>query len=323
MSAFLYYYVRSMRLYYSFVTGSTVLAGLVYGIKVSGAAWTGTTTLVLLMGCLAWGINQIFNDWGNLAEDRINAPHRPMVNGSLQPAPALVLSAVLLLTFGIVSWLVNPWTLVPLAFGAGLNFAYCLAKGVPILGCFVYGASITCCFFYGYIVGYGTSNSLPPFLDWGSLQFWDVAVSLWLIHALMCHASYFKDILGDKTAGKRTFQVVFGYQASLYAGLAGSTALLYYFYRLIDASLTTPGPSTVWQAAGPVIAVVWSIVLIINLYIRLFRREYHAACCANCESCAALTLLVTTVASAWFLAVIAAAWLSIQLLFLWYKDEQE
>lgn len=86
---FLFYYLRSMRLYYGFVTGATVLLGLaaasVCFSKDPLPDWRGMTALIL--GFLAWGANQIFNDWGNLAEDRINAPERPMVTGKTRRLP--------------------------------------------------------------------------------------------------------------------------------------------------------------------------------------------------------------------------------------------
>ena len=312
-----------MRLYYSFVTGSTVLAGLAYGSLVSGESWSGTTVLVLILGYWAWGINQIFNDWGNLAEDRINAPHRPMVNGNLAIPPALILSGLLMLALGIASWLVNPWTLLPLGIGAVLNLVYCGAKGVPVIGCLVYGTSITSCFFYGYIASTGSAGGLPPFLDYGSLGFWDIALSVCLIHALMCHGSYFKDMAGDQAAGKRTFQVVFGYQAGLYAGIAATIPLLFYFWTLIEAGAQRESGPAEMGALAPTIAAVWSTVLLIVLYFRLFRREFHAAVLANCQTCAALTLSVTTVCSNYYLVAIAGTWVAIRLLFLWYNDEQE
>ena len=43
---FIYYYLRSMRLYYSFVTGVSTLAGVVAAIG-SGAEWNGRVVFVL------------------------------------------------------------------------------------------------------------------------------------------------------------------------------------------------------------------------------------------------------------------------------------
>ena len=70
---FIYYYLRSMRLYYSFVTGVSTLAGVVAAIG-SGAEWNGRVVFVLATGFLAWGVNQIFSDYCDREEDSLNAP---------------------------------------------------------------------------------------------------------------------------------------------------------------------------------------------------------------------------------------------------------
>ena len=100
MLKFLYYYLRSMRLYYGFVTATTVLVGLYYwhwfGFRVDSAwrpvGWTLRATALIAMGFFAWGFNQIFSDWCDRNEDAINAPHRPMVTGELKPLPAFAVS---------------------------------------------------------------------------------------------------------------------------------------------------------------------------------------------------------------------------------------
>ena len=73
-----------MRLYYGFVTATTVLVGLClvrFGTGGAGA-WTVRDAALLAMGFLSWGFNQIFSDWCDRKEDAINAPHRPMVTGA-------------------------------------------------------------------------------------------------------------------------------------------------------------------------------------------------------------------------------------------------
>ena len=60
--------------------------------------------VILAILFLAWGINQIFNDYLGLEEDRINAPDRPMVTGELQPRAAVLLSTVLMIVAIAVTW---------------------------------------------------------------------------------------------------------------------------------------------------------------------------------------------------------------------------
>ena len=86
MLTFAYYYLRSMRLYYGFVTGTTTLVGCL----LSGHTLAESRTwLLFTMGFFAWGFNQIFSDWYDRHEDAINAPHRPMVTGGAQTGSGL------------------------------------------------------------------------------------------------------------------------------------------------------------------------------------------------------------------------------------------
>ena len=204
MSSFLYYYIRSMRLYYCFVTGTTVLAGVLYGHAIIASDNGGPLrfgwrdAVLLLVGYLAWGVNQIFSDYLDRKEDSINAPHRPMVAGTLPPRPALLLSAVIMLLFAVASASVSLWTLPILAVGAILNAAYSLLKKLPAINFLVYSCAITCCLLYGYT---GVSNKCP---DINALAY---AAAFFLpIHCLMCHNSYYKDVEGDRAAGVRTLQ---------------------------------------------------------------------------------------------------------------------
>ena len=142
---FLYYYLRSMRLYYAFVTGTTVLAGMLAARCIRPVPWSLRDGVILAIGFLAWGVNQIFNDFGNRREDALNAPHRPMVDGRLAPLPALGLSSLLTVFFVFAAYRVEPVTLIPLGIGIVLNLLYNAGKRVPLLGCAVYGLSISMC----------------------------------------------------------------------------------------------------------------------------------------------------------------------------------
>ena len=213
MKSFLYNYIRSMRLYYCFVTGTTVLAGLVAGRVAIGShseptmPCRGKDAVLLAVGFLAWGVNHIFSDFLDRKEDAVNAPHRPMVTGALRPCPALLLSAAMMLFMAVASFLVSSWTLPVLAAGAVLNGAYSWLKRVPVLNCLVYAMSITCCALYGFT---GTTESFPCASTIGQ-----ISLQMFPIHFLMCHNSYYKDIEGDRAAGVRTLQTCFDKRVSL------------------------------------------------------------------------------------------------------------
>lgn len=307
---FLFYYLRSMRLYYGFVTGATVLLGLaaasVCFSKDPLPDWRGMTALIL--GFLAWGANQIFNDWGNLAEDRINAPERPMVTGKLAVYPALALSAALTAGFGAVSLFLNWLTLLPLALGVLLNLAYNWAKGVPVVGCAVYSLSITQCVLFGFLIGAANcisvscadgislagSQNIPtsadvlspassPALSPASASavfspFIPAVLLVFLTHFTMCHFSYFKDREGDAAAGKRTLQVVCGSRFSLWFGLLPLAA--------VWGMLAFPGVfaySLRLETAG-------SLWLTLCLYAAILREDYYSATRLNCQNCVWLVL---------------------------------
>ena len=131
-------YVKSMRLYYSFITGIAGWIGVSYyqfiahstgpigktdivrTIEVATPISKQIVILVILF--LAWGINQIVNDFLGLKEDKINAPMRPMVTGELHPWASLGLSAFLMLCIFCITWIyLEPIALIPLVIGAILN----------------------------------------------------------------------------------------------------------------------------------------------------------------------------------------------------------
>ena len=179
MLKFLYYYLRSMRLYYGFVTATTVLAGLYYwhrfGFRADSTwrpvGWTLRDTALIAMGFFAWGFNQIFSDWCDRKEDAINAPHRPMVTGELKPLPAFAVSAAGLAAIALAGYLMSPWTLAFLALGGALNIAYSLLKRVSVLNCLVYACAISCCALFAVA---GMANRCPT-LD--EIEF----VAVWIL----------------------------------------------------------------------------------------------------------------------------------------------
>ena len=308
MLKFLYYYLRSMRLYYGFVTATTVLAGLYYwhwfGFRADSAwrpvGWTLRATALIAMGFFAWGFNQIFSDWCDRKEDAINAPHRPMVTGELKPLPAFAVSVAGLAAIAVVGYLMSPWTLAFLALGGALNIAYSLLKRVPVLNCLVYACAISCCALFAIA---GMAKRCPTLDEFGFVAAWIMPV-----HFLMCHNSYYKDVKGDREAGVRTLQT------SYHKYVAELVSIAFVGLAIFAAGIM--------HGEGPQKKALVILILAIAVAFQcsVEKMKHHRATCFNCQLCV-LLLHVRFFAMTWPYAI--ASLIAIPLLFLWYKDEKE
>ena len=302
MLRFLYYYLRSMRLYYGFVTATTVLAGLClvrFGTRGAGA-WTVRDAALLAMGFLSWGFNQIFSDWYDRKEDAINAPHRPMVTGELKPLPAFAVSAAGLAAIAVAGYLMSPWTVAFLALGGALNIAYSLLKRVPVLNCLVYACAISCCALFAIA---GMAKRCPTLDEFGFVAAWIMPV-----HFLMCHNSYYKDVKGDRAAGVRTLQT------SYHKYVAELVSIAFVGLAIFAAGIM--------HGEGPLKKALVILILAIAVAFQcsVEKMKYHRATCFNCQLCV-LLLHVRFFAMTWPYAI--ASLIAIPLLFLWYNDEKE
>lgn len=218
-------YIKSMRLYYSFVTGIAGLIGIalyqylankggIFGNSEGMLSIETPTPLpkllvILMILFLSWGINQIYNDFLGLKEDRINAPDRPMVSGELNPKFALLLSTVLMLFAFIVTWVyLEESAIYPLIIGVALNVVYEYSKGYGVWANIVFGLMISMCTVYGFLAC-GKSN-----FSMFSISHIFFIVYISLINGLMTYYTYFKDYIGDKAAGKKTLIVRLGLEKS-------------------------------------------------------------------------------------------------------------
>ena len=308
MLRFFYYYLRSMRLYYGFVTATTVLAGLYYwhlfGFRADATwqptGWTLCDAALIAMGFFAWGFNQIFSDWYDRKEDAINAPHRPMVTGELKPLPAFAVSAAGLAAIAVAGYLMSPWTLAFLVLGGALNIAYSLLKHVPVLNCLVYACAISCCALFAIV---GMANRCPT-LD--EIEF----VAAWIVpvHFLMCHNSYYKDVKGDRATGVRTLQT------SYHKYVAELVSIAFVGLAIFAAGIM--------HGEGPQKKALVILILAIAVAFQcsVEKMKYHRATCFNCQLCV-LLLHVRFFAMTWPYAI--ASLIAIPLLFLWYNDEKE
>lgn len=210
-------YVKSMRLYYAFITGIAGWIGLAfYHFLFPDRADVVRTALILALLFLSWGVNQIINDYLGLAEDTINAPRRPMVTGELPVRPALAVSAVAIAVMLLLAWMLNPLAVIPVAAGVLLNVLYEYAKAWSLWGNLVFGLMIAMCPLFGFLAAGPAPDPLVTPNRVAVLLL--IAVS----NAVMTYYTYFKDYTGDKAAGKKTFIVRHGLRAARYAGVAAS-----------------------------------------------------------------------------------------------------
>ncbi len=216
-------YIKSMRLYYSFITGIAGWIGVSYYEFLSNHPIDRTIEIIppeekkfviLILLFLSWGINQIINDYLGLKEDRINAPDRPMVTGELDPNKAIVVSAILLVVTTLITWFyLEPIAIIFIFAGILLNIIYEFAKAHGIIANVIFGLMITMATFYGFYASGPTESSFLASHRLSGL------ILIWLINALMTFYTYFKDYEGDKTAGKRTVVVEYGLQKSKYLAI--------------------------------------------------------------------------------------------------------
>lgn len=225
-------YIKSMRLYYSFVTGiagwigvsfyeyiATTegprgTSGLVRTIEVAPTPEKKGVILVILF--LAWGINQIINDFLGRKEDRINAPQRPMVSGELNPRLALSVSILLLSGSLLITWFyLEPVAVIPLVAGVLLNLVYEYAKGYGIWGNIAFGLMISMCGLYGFLA----SGPMEIYFTKSRVS---ALFFIAVMNGLMTYYTYFKDFTGDMAAGKKTIVVKYGLERNKYIAIFAS-----------------------------------------------------------------------------------------------------
>lgn len=315
--AFARAYIKSMRLYYAFVTGIAGWVGVsFYNWLMPGNVNYFRSSMILAMLFLSWGINQIFNDYLGLPEDRINAPNRPMVTGELNARAALWLSTLLLVGVLVVSFYLNPWSLIPVIAGVLLNILYEYAKAWSLVGNLVFGLSIAMCTAYGFLAA--GPNPDPVFTSNRICAFVLVA----LLNGLMTYYTYFKDYKGDMSAGKRTFIVKHSLRAARQAGIAGAfLPTLAYLVFLSLGWMTLKDilfkQQFVFCALMTIFLQLWTAVL----YYRspVGERTYFGLV-TNIRACVAVVTLIAIFNGTLALYLFSASYVFIGFLFDLYKD---
>lgn len=243
MLQFIKAYIKSMRLYYAFVTGISGWIGVAFYEYIANSPYRTVEIapsvikkgMILVLLFLSWGLNQIFNDYLGLEEDRINAPQRPMVTGELNPKWAMLVSGVLLIIAILAIWIyLEPIAIIPAVLGIVLNVVYEYAKGYSILGNIVFGLMISMCTALGFLAA-GPNTS--PYFTASRVS---VMILIIVINGLMTFYTYFKDYEGDRAANKKTLVVQLGIANSKVAAVASAFLpsvlfIIIYFNGFIEA----------------------------------------------------------------------------------------
>lgn len=279
-------YIKSMRLYYAFVTGIPGWVGVAFYVHIATEFRTVEVIpsverkfLILLLLFLSWGVNQIINDYLGREEDRINAPHRPMVSGELHVGAAMGLSGVLIAATALITWVyLEPMALIPLGLGVLLNVAYEYAKGYGIWGNIIFGLMISMCPVFGYLAS-GPVN--PPYFTSSRLAIWGL---IWLINSLMTYYTYFKDYKGDKRAGKRTVVVKYGLRKARIIGVIGAVLPLLYFLYVYNSGFVLARVNKIFIILGclSVFLELWTAAL---YYLNPIGKRTYYSLATNFRAC--------------------------------------
>lgn len=288
MVKFIRAYVKSMRLYYSFVTGIAGWLGMSFYDYIARSSYqiteippsTSKKGVILILLFLSWGINQIFNDFLGLKEDRINAPMRPMVTGELNAQKAVLSSLFLLsISIAVVWFYLEPIALIPLLLGVILNIVYEYAKGHGIMGNIVFGLMITMCTAFGFLAAGPTAT---PYFTHSRVS---VLVLVWVINGLMTFYTYFKDYKGDRHAGKETIVVKYGLRSSRVIAVLSSFLPSILFLIIYNNGLIEARVNETFVILGllTVFLQVWTGVL---YYKNPVGKETYYSLATNFRACA-------------------------------------
>jgi len=196
-------YVKSMRPYTFFVTGTAGTLGL---LLIENQGGVGRNIVILALLFSSYGINQVINDLLGSKEDKYNAPLRPLVSGELNKKTAILTTISLFLIGAITTYFLNPYALIIYFLAYLMNIIYEWMKSIPLLGNVWFGLMIGLAPLYGALAS--SNLSLYGVLCYPNLIYLIILVAT--SSSALCYYTYFKDYEGDKKASKNTLIVVLG-----------------------------------------------------------------------------------------------------------------
>ncbi|MFH1542419.1 MAG: UbiA family prenyltransferase [bacterium] len=245
---YIWAYIRSMRPALFLISGSVGILGIV----LSGEPVTFLRVFsILSVVFIGWGVNQVINDLLGLKEDRINAPHRPLLTGELPISLAWSFSLILFLFGALTTFILNPLALFLYVFVFLLNIIYEYAKGIPMIGNLVFAFLVPSCLYYAVICMNGQADLGVIF----SAKLAPIALALYLINNSLCFFTYYKDYEGDKFANKKTLVVFLG---------PGRAKRLNYLFSLAPFVIALPFVLRVWYQE---LSLMFFLLIIISFMI--------------------------------------------------------
>lgn len=205
-------YIKSMRPYSFFVTGTAGILGLLL-VENQRGLWRNIFILALLF--TSYGINQVINDLLGSREDKYNAPARPLVSGELNRKAAILMTTFLFLVGAVGTYFLNSYALIIYFLAYFMNIIYEWMKGIPFLGNLWFGFMIALAPLYGAL----TSSNLSLYSVLYSPNLIYLFILVVASASALCYYTYFKDCEGDKRAGKKTLVVALGPQRARYLNL--------------------------------------------------------------------------------------------------------
>ncbi|MCP4652948.1 MAG: UbiA family prenyltransferase [Candidatus Omnitrophica bacterium] len=260
-------YFISMRWYCGFIPAMAGLLGMYLIVPEPNLLRQMAILIIMFAG---WGVNQVVNDYLSLTEDRINAPSRAMVTGTLQVKHAIAISAILFIIGAIATYFLNGYAVVVYVLIFAMNFAYSRFKKI-ILGNAVYGLLIALCVYYGALCAGSSGFAIIWRQDLAA-----AAILVWFVNFIFCFFSNFKDAEGDKAAGIRNLVILLTPNRAKYLSLPFVAILftLVRFFLLKESLFLAPYSQDIFYGLITLSALIF-VYTAISLIINPRDNAYH------------------------------------------------
>ena len=220
-----------MRPYLLFVSGVAGWAGLSLSTDFQLGTWEAVLSIFAFF--FAYGFGQALTDCFQTDTDRLSAPYRPLSKGMVSSRDVGVVAVIGLVSVSLILITLNYRNLLLCGLSIfGLATYTYVKRNLWWAGPFYNAWIVALLPAMGYLIS--TNGNLKVLVS--SELIWLMGLSLFAYSNFVL-MGYLKDITADRQTGYRTFPVVFGWNATVWAGngfVLLSMALVFY--------LVTPDP---------------------------------------------------------------------------------